>query len=302
MQSLIQEIQSTLVELVGQGVGLIPSILAALIILALTAYGANLVRNLTESLASRILSNRSLQTLLIQISYAAAWIVGVLIAAVFAFPDLGLGDIVALLGLGSVAVGFAFQDIFKNFLAGIILLLQQPFRLGDQIVVADYEGTVEEIALRSTQIRTYQGEEVVIPNSIVFTSMVQVMTARPNRRTDLEIGLDYNTPLDEAVGVLLDSVQTVEGVESEPAPEVDIVGFGDSAINFIVRYWTVPQQAQVRRIKTQVMIALKRSCDQVDYNIPYPIRTVYYFDQEKYNDHYRLEESKDGNSVHSHSN
>lgn len=298
MQSLLQEVQSTAIELVGQAVGFIPGILTAVIILALTRYAAEGVRHLTQTTSEKLINNRSLQKLLVQIGYTTAWIVGVLVAAVIAFPDLGLGDIIALLGLGSVAVGFAFQDIFKNFLAGVILLLQQPFRIGDQIIVADYEGTVEEIALRSTQIRTYRGEEVVIPNSIVFTSTVQVMTAMPHRRTDLEIGLDYNTPLAEAKQILIDALEGVPGIETSPEPEVDITGFGDSSINFIVRYWTVPQQAQVRRIKTQVMIALKKACDEVDYNIPYPIRTVYFFNQDDYNDHYRLNEVANGVASH----
>lgn len=291
MESLLQEIQSTVLDLVGQGVSFIPGVLTAVIILALTRYGADAVRHITHKAVEKLLNNRSLQTLLVQIGYATAWICGVLVAAVVAFPDLGMGDIIALLGLGSVAVGFAFQDIFKNFLAGIILLLQQPFRIGDQIIVDAYEGTVEEIALRSTQIRTYRGEEVVIPNSIVFTSTVQVMTALPHRRTDLEIGLDYNTPLAEAKQILFDAVRPVSGVEVSPEPEVDIVGFGDSSINFVVRYWTSPRQAEVRRIKTQVMIALKKACDDVDYNIPYPIRTVYFFNQDDYSDHYRLDKA-----------
>lgn len=239
-----------------------------------------------------MLNNRSLQTLSVQIAFASTWIVGILLAAVIAFPGLGLGDIVALLGLGSVAVGFAFQDIFKNFLAGIILLLQQPFRIGDQIIVDTYEGTVEEISLRSTQILTYRGEEVVIPNATVFTNTLQVLTSLPKRRTDLEIGVDYNTPLAVAVDTLLNAVRQVDGVESDPSAEVDIVGFGDSSINLVVRYWSIPQQPHVRRIKTQVIIALKSACDKADINIPYPIRTVYWFDQEKYNDHYQLDSSK----------
>ncbi|NJL85719.1 MAG: mechanosensitive ion channel family protein [Leptolyngbyaceae cyanobacterium SM1_1_3] len=288
MRSLIEEIQQTLIDLVGSGVRTIPALLGALIVLALTRYGANLARRLTGSVAQRFLNNRSLQTLLTQIGYITAWIVGILVAAIIAFPGLALGDIVGLLGLGSVAIGFAFQDIFKNFLAGILLLLQQPFRLGDQIVVNDYEGTVEEIALRSTQIRTYQGEVIVIPNSIVFTNSVQVRTAHQYRRTDVAIGVDYNTPLEMAIDVLVAAANSIDQVLENPAAEVDIVAFGDSAIDLVVRYWTAPQQAMVRRTQTQVMLALKQACDQADINIPYPIRTLYFFNQDKYNDHYSL--------------
>lgn len=296
MSALIQEIQSSLVELVGQGVAVLPALIFAIVILILTRFGASAVRRVTSATAERFIRSQSLRSLLVQISYVAAWVIGVIIACVVAFPDLGLGDIIGLLGLGSVAVGFAFQDIFKNFLAGILLLLQEPFQLNDQIIVNGYEGTVESIAIRSTQIRTYQGERVVVPNAIVFTSEIQVRTAESHRRTDLAIGVDYNTPLQQAVETLLNAVTQVDGVLSNPAPEVDVVGFGDSAIDMYVRYWTFPEQKQVRQTQTRVAIALKQACDRVDINIPYPIRTVYFFDQHDFDDHYSVAANGNGNA------
>lgn len=284
MNPVVKEIQATLIGLIAQGVGLIPAIFIALVVLGITWYVANVVRRLTMAGGRRVLKNRSLRMLMVQTSYVAAWSVGIIVACVLAFPGLVLGDIIALLGLSSVAIGFAFQDIFKNFLAGILLLLQEPFRLKDQIVVDGYEGTVEEIAIRSTQILTYQGERVVIPNASVFTNVVQVRTAFSYRRTDLEIGVDYNTPLPKAVDTLLDAVSQVPGVLSKPEPEVDVVGFKDSSIDMVVRYWTEPERPSVRRTQTQVMIALKAACDHANINIPYPIRTLYYYDQEKFAD------------------
>ena len=288
MDSLAQEIKAKLVDFTAQGIATLPgfafSIVFAVIVLLLTRTLANLVRKGMRKAANRALNSLSLRSLLVQTSYAATWVAGILIACLIVFPDLGLSDLIALLGLGSVAIGFAFQDIFKNFLAGVLLLLQEPFSLGDQIIVGEFEGTVEEIALRSTQIRTYQGELVVMPNSIVFTSPVQVMTGKPQRRTDLAIGVDYNTPLPLAVKTLFDAAKQVDEVLSSPAVEVDITGFGDSAIDLVVRYWTKPEQKVVRRIQTRMMIALKQACDQADINIPYPIHTVYHFDQDKYED------------------
>ncbi|MGC9504072.1 mechanosensitive ion channel family protein [Baaleninema sp.] len=295
MTALIQEIQSRLVDLVGQSIQLLPALLVAVVILFATRYGANLVKRVVSATARRILKSRSLQSLVVQTSYVATWVVGILASGVIAFPGLRVGDIIALLGLSSVAVGFAFQDIFKNFLAGILLLLHEPFELHDQIVVDDYEGTVEEIAIRSTQIRTYRGEQVVIPNSIVFTSPVQVLTALPQRRTDLSIGVDYNTPLPKAREVLYEALQGVEGVLQVPEVEVDVVSFGDSSIDLVVRYWTAPQRAEVRRAQTQVMMALKAACDRADINIPYPIRTVYHFDQREFADFMPLSAERNGN-------
>ncbi len=285
MNPLFKQIQATLINLIAQGVALIPAILIALLVLGLTWYAANVVRRVTMAAGRRILKNKSLRMLMVQTAYVAAWSVGIIVACVLAFPGLALGDIIGLLGLSSVAIGFAFQDIFKNFLAGILLLLQEPFKLGDQIVVEGYEGTVEEIAIRSTQIRTYQGERVVIPNAVVFTNVVQVKTAFSHRRTDLEIGVDYNTPLPQAVDTLLKAVSQVPGVLSKPEPEVDIVGFGESSIDMMVRYWTEPERPSVRRTQTKVAIALKEACDRANINIPYPVRTLYYYDQEKFTEH-----------------
>nr|WP_228035491.1 mechanosensitive ion channel family protein [Oculatella sp. LEGE 06141] len=280
-----------MLKLIGQTIEIIPALLTAIVILVITRYSVPVIRRLVSAAAERVLKSVSLQSLLVQVTSVAIWVVGVLFASIILFPDLGLGDLIGFLGLGSVAVGFAFQDIFKNFLAGILLLINEPFRLNDQIIVDEYEGTVEAINVRSTEIRKYTGERVVIPNAVVFTNSVQVLTDRNCRRTDLEIGLDYNTPLARALQVLQTAMADVEGVLSTPSIEVDVVGFGDSSINFIVRYWTRPQMLHVRQVRTKVMLTLKQACDEADFNIPYPIRTLYFFDQQKYNDQSAIEAS-----------
>ncbi|MBE9190237.1 mechanosensitive ion channel family protein [Gloeocapsopsis crepidinum LEGE 06123] len=293
MNALIQEVQSSLLQLLGSAIEALPAFAAAIVILFFTRYAANVTRRMTHVATKRVVKSQSLRSLLVQITHVATWVVGILFACVLAFPDLRLGDIIGLLGLSSVAFGFAFQDIFKNFLAGVLLLLNEPFRLGDQIIVNGSEGTVEDITIRSTQIKTYQGERVLIPNAIVFTSSVQVLTAMPHRRTDLELGVDYNTDLASAIDLLLETVKQVKGVLPSPSPEVDAVAFGDSAIELMVRYWSAPQKIQVRQTRTRVIVALKRACDRAEINIPYPIRTLYYYNQEKYNDHYPSKDNTD---------
>ena len=283
---LIQTVYGSLLDLLDGGIKFLPALLLAIIIIALTIYLVGTVRRIAKAMSEKFLDNRSLQSLMVQIAVVATWASDILLACIVIFPELGLGDIIGLLGLSSVAIGFAFKDIAQNFLAGILLLLNEPFQLNDQILVEDFEGTVEAINIRSTEIRTHQGERIVIPNSVVFTSAVRVLTDLPHRRTDLAIGLDYNTPLERARQVLLMALPDVDGVLSTPAPEVDLVGFGDSSIDFVVRYWTKPQKVHVRQIQSQVIIALKKACDEADFNIPYPIRTLYYFNQEKFNDHY----------------
>lgn len=285
MNSIAKVIINSLEDVLGSTIKVIPAIFIALVIILLTRYIAKLLRSLALKLANRTTNSKSLQTLVTKTAYVGTWVIGVVIACIIAFPGLQLGDIIATLGLGSVAVGFAFQDIFKNFLAGVLLLLQEPFRIGDQIIVDDYEGTVEQIDIRTTKIRTYNGERVILPNANVFTSAVQVRTAFGSRRTDLGVGVDYNTPLSEAAGILQQLIQEVDGVLDDPQPEIDLVSFNDSSIDFIVRYWTKAEQKEVRRTQTKAIIAIKKAFDQADINIPYPIRTLYFYNQDKYNDY-----------------
>mgnify|MGYP006423416939 CR=1 FL=1 len=285
MTGLLETIITSLQDIVRNLIQTLPGLIAGIIILFLARNGAKFSQKIARKIGKKTIPSSSLRLLLEKTSYVLALTLGVLLAGVVAFPGLRLGDIIAALGLGSVAIGFAFQDIFKNFLAGILLLLQEPFRIGDQIVVAGYEGTVEHIDIRTTRIRTYQGEEVIVPNATVFTSEIQVRTAYEYRRTDLGVGVDYNTSLPMTKDILQNLLQEVEGVLDHPEPEIDLVGFGDSSIDFVVRYWTIPQQQIVRRVQTQVIIAIKQDFDQAEINIPYPIRTVYYYDQQRFNDY-----------------
>ena len=294
MSQIIDTVVESLQELLGSAIKIIPAIIIALVILMLTRYGAQFTTKIAEQLGKTTLESKSLQLLLAKTAHVTTWIVGIVIACVVAFPGLRLGDIIASLGLGSVAIGFAFQDIFKNFLAGILILIQRPFHIDDQIVVGDYEGTVEQIDIRSTQIRTYDGERILMPNSEVFTSAVRVRTAYNYRRTDLAVGIDYNTSLSQARLILQRAIEKVEGVLEQKAPEIDLVGFGDSSIDFVVRYWTYPRQPEVRQIQTRAIIAIKEALDAAKISIPYPIRTLYYYDQDKYNDY--LPFSKQNNS------
>lgn len=127
------------------------------------------------------------------VALLAVLFIGLLVALSVALPTFQPGDVVPVLGISSVAIGFAFRDILQNFLAGILLLLTQPFRVGDQIAADAYEGTVEDIQTRATFIRTYDGRRVVIPNA-VFTDTVVVNTAFEHRRLEFDVGIGYAAP------------------------------------------------------------------------------------------------------------
>ena len=165
MNKIVNTVTGSLRDLLSSAVKVIPALLMALVIIMLTRYVAQFSRRVTEQLSKKTVQSRSLQLLLSKVAYVTTWIVGILIACVISFPGLRLGDLIAALGLSSVAIGFAFQDIFKNFLSGILILIQEPFRINDQIIVGDYEGTIERIDIRTTKIRTYNGERILMPKT-----------------------------------------------------------------------------------------------------------------------------------------
>ena len=283
MNEAIDTIIEALLDLLAQAVKILPSLLSAVIMLFLTKYAVQIVSNIVSRISQKTIDN-SLQLLLNQACRVGISTMGILLACVIAFPGLELGDIIATLGIGSIAVGFAFQDIFKNFLAGIILLVEEPFKIGDEIAIGNYVGKVEDISIRTTEIFTYQGEKVLLPNSSIFTDAVRVVTAFNYRRTDLAVGVDYNTPLPQAKKLLYETITNVSGVVKDPTPEIDLVNFGDSSIDFVVRYWSSSPQKQFRNIQTLAIIAIKKALDEADITIPYPIRTLYYCDRGKHND------------------
>jgi len=283
MSALIQKIETSLLELVGSGIKALPGILVAIVVLLLTRYLANKLKRIIAKVLGKMIRSHSLRSLFTNAAYVMVWVVGILAAGVIAFPSLRLGDILGLLGLASVAIGLVFQDLCKNFIAGVILLLQDQFKLHDQVLIGNFEGTIEEIDFLNTQILTYQGERVLLPNSMLLTQPVKILTASTYRRTDLTIGVDFDTPLAITIQKIQAVLTDVEGVFIEPAPIIDVALFGSSSIELVMRYWTLPQQANRLRTQTRVLMAIKELCDREGIILPYPIRTSYLYDQQKFN-------------------
>ena len=199
---------------------------------------------------------------------------GVLVAAVVVFPNFNPVDVLAGLGIFSIAIGFAFQDILSNLLAGILLLIREPFQSGDEIEVSGQQGTVERITIRETQIRTYDGEKVLIPNAEVYQNVIRVQTAYGPKRTALSIGLDDWEDMDQATDVILGALDGVDGIVDDPDPQVYFTHFADSTTNLDLRYWTDPQQSEVRRVQDQVVRRVARALKDAGISMPSPIREI----------------------------
>ena len=202
-----------------------------------------------------------------------------LFAAAIVFPSVHPGDIFATLGLGSVAIGFAFKDILQNLLAGLLLLIRRPYKRGDEIVVKGFEGTVEQIESRATLLKTYDGLRVIIPNSDVYTSPVVVNTAYAQHRNELMVGIGYGDNPEEAVEFFRQAVIAVEGVSAHPAAEVIPWGLNDSTVDLKVRWWSSSSRQDQVHIKGRVILAVAKAARQHGVDLPFPTSVVLLHDQ-----------------------
>lgn len=176
-------------------------------------------------------------------SRLASWGVlalGGLVALTVIIPELNAASLFGALGVSGIAIGFAFKDIFQNLLAGLLILLTRPFRIGDQIVSGDHEGTVEDIQVRATLIRTYDNRQVVIPNSELFTNRVVVNTAYEHRRLDVGLTVGFDEDLGTVKRVILETVAGLDDVLKDPAPRVVVRTYGEIGVNLEVRFWIEP--------------------------------------------------------------
>jgi len=206
-------------------------------------------------------------------------VVGVMLAITVVAPSITPGDLFAGLGVSSVAIGFAFKDILQNMLAGILILLRQPFEVGDQIVSGGHEGTVEKIETRATMIKTYDGRRVVIPNSDIYTDSVVVNTAFDIRRSQYDIGIGCNDDWDVARKLMEDACAQVAGVVSDPAPETIPVELGDFANIVRLRWWTKSDRASQIHTFGDVLVAVYKALDAEGIDMPYPTQVHLFHDQ-----------------------
>lgn len=256
----------------------LPNIITAILLLILVWYASKAL----ASLINRISISRKrpdLGSLLGSLARGALIVFAVLMAAAIVFPTVHPGDIFATLGIGSVAIGFAFKDILQNLLAGLLLLIRRPYKRGDQIIVKGYEGTVEQIESRATLLKTYDGLRVIIPNSDVYTSPVVVNTAYEQHRNELVVGIGYGDNPAAAVTFFRDAVVAVEGVSSDPAVEVIPWGLNDSTVDLKVRWWSGSSRLDQVHVKGRVILAVAKAAKDHGVDLPFPTSVVLFHDQ-----------------------
>lgn len=261
-------------------VAALPRLALAIAVLAGFYAVARLLRRAARRLSMNYGRHAAVGLVLGRLAQFAIVLLGVLVAATIIFPSFRVGDMVEVLGLTSVALGFAFRDILQNFLAGILILWTRPFVIDDQIIYKDFEGTVTDIQTRATFIETYDGRRIVIPNAELFTNAVTVNTANARRRMEHDIGIGVGDDIERARAVVLESLRRIEGVESSPPPDVCVVDLADSSVKLRVRWWIEPpRRADVVAARDRVLTQLKARLIEEGIDLPFPTTQVLFHDQ-----------------------
>ncbi|WP_226782340.1 mechanosensitive ion channel family protein [Oceaniglobus trochenteri] len=253
----------------------LPQIVLSVVFL-LVAWGViRLIQWIVPSAMRRTGVRRSLVDVLLMLLTVGLWLFAGLIAVTIAFPTITPGRALTALGIGGVAIGFAFKDVFENFLAGILLLIREPFSVEDFIECEGIEGQVEKITIRDTHVRQTDGQLVVAPNAMFFKNPVTIRTARDVRRTTIICGIAYDEDVDAARKIIEDAVRAVDLVRDD-VRDVQIFAqeFADSSINFEVTWWTGSRPIDIRQSRDQVVAAVKRALDDAGIEIPFPYRTM----------------------------
>jgi small conductance mechanosensitive channel len=254
---------------------LLPNLVVAALVAIAAGVVARIVGNTVRHAMRRFSPEGRLNELIASVATFAVLAVGIFVALGVVGADKAVVSLLAGVGIIGLALGFAFQNIASNFVSGILLLLRSPFARGSLIETKDQFGTVEDVTLRATVLRTLQGQLVYVPNIDVLQNPIVNYSAIGKRRIDLDVGVSYGDDLEKAERVALDAVNAVSGRDTSRDPDLFYQGFGDSSINFTVRFWIdFQRQTDYLSARSEAVKRIKQAFDDHDITIPFPIRTL----------------------------
>lgn len=254
---------------------LLPNMIVALLLLILFIILGKIVRKVVDKALLKTDSNKTIRDLLKAISYYAVLALGLFVILDVLQLKQAVVSLLAGVGVVGLALGFAFQDIAANLISGIIIAVRNPFYVDDIIEVKGVMGTVSRTNLRATIVKTFQGQEVYIPNKDVLQSNIINYSVLGNRRIDLAVGVSYGDDLSKVEDLVLETIHSMDGVIRKDDTVFDYVEFGSSSINFNIRFWIeYPDQPGFLSMRNAAIKKIKSAFDQHDITIPFPIRTL----------------------------
>lgn len=271
----------TKIRAIGEGFfSMLPNIVIGVVVFVAFYFAAKGISYLVRRFAGHRKKHNNVAMVLARLAHGATLIFGILVSATIIFPGFTPASLIELLGIGSVAFGFAFKEVLQNYLAGIILLYAEPFRINDQIIFKEFEGTVEEIQARATLLRTYDNRRVVIPNAQLFTESLMVNTAHDKRRLQYDVGIGYGDDIEQARHIILKVLKDLPAAIDDPAPEVLAYEIGESSINLRVRWWIEPPRMHdAMDARDQVITHVKKALAENGIDMPFPTQQILFHDQ-----------------------
>lgn len=266
----VSVLQDQLQAMTRVAVTTLPSLVIGALVLAAAWILARFAANIVRQLSGRTRLRGDLRELMETLTKVAIWLVGFLLAATIVIPGFTFGGMVAGLGIGAVAIGFAFQDIFKNFLAGVLIMLREKMRIGDLIECEDIRGKVEHISLRETHVRQLSGELTVVPNSLLFEKPVQIVTDRPIRRDETMLAIDFDNDLDAARAAIAEAVAHIGGIDRKRGVEVfaDRIDGATATVQLIVRWWSDARENDMVMVRGEVILAIAQALSECGVSLP----------------------------------
>lgn len=261
----------------------LPQLVIAIVIIIVFYILAGIAgRTLKRNLLGRM-SDQLLPVFLAKILRWTVLLIGLFIAVnVLGFGGVASG-LIAGLGASALIVGFAFKDIGENFLAGMILAFNRPFDIGDVIVSQDFMGTVAGVDMRMTTIKTFDGNDVFIPNAMIIKNPLVNYNRAPTRRHEFVVGVEYSSDLGKAVQAIQGVLSANGEVMDDPRPDVLIDEFGASSINIIVRFWV--DNSELKRsqfdVKSDIIKEVKEKFDAEGIDIPFDILQLQIHDKDQ---------------------
>jgi small-conductance mechanosensitive channel len=241
MNSILERLWQAVRHMSDTVVSRLPALAVALIVFfsfyILSVFLARLIRRTVSR------QRQNLAVVFARLTEGATILLGLLVALAIVAPSFQASDLIKILGIGGVAIGFAFQNILQNFLAGLLLLWTEPFRVGDEIKLDAFEGRVEEIQTRATIIKTYDERRVVIPNADLFTHSVVVNTALGSRRWQYDLNVGKASRIEELKDRIVEGIRSVPGVLPDPSPEALIVDVTSDAAKLRI-LWSTHEPGQ----------------------------------------------------------
>ena len=254
---------------------LLPNIVVALLVVVFFWLLAKVI----DRTLRRILKQFSVGHEVIDLTAVVVFIVVTITGLFVALDVLGLDktitSLLAGVGILSLALGLAFQSTGENYVAGIYLAIRRPFQVGQVIQSNDFYGVVERIALRSTSLRVPEGQLIYLPNKKIFDSAIVNYSDSGQRRVDLKVGVSYGDDLEEVKRVATEAVSAIEKRDQSKPVEFFYDGYGDSSINFEIRFWIdFSRQPDYLAARSEAVMRIKAAFDANDITIPFPIRTL----------------------------